>query len=357
MFTRLILRKPFQVGRAAMSQVLRLGDYRSDGWIPHNCAELHDSRQRPKLQSSNSQARPDVRTIGRNADFRHRCVGRRAVAQLVPADVPLGVGCLALEVDDDVSRGCPPGATIPPTVRPMLATLAEPPLTGKGAGLRAEVRRHPRAGRTSRRARRGPTSGSGRGSATTRPRSSPPSSGRSSRSRAGSRRRCSSTARSSRSTRRGRPAGFQRLQGRIHVKGVARRRARSTAPSRPRSSPSTSCATAHEDLRGLPLTARRARLERHLAGCRPDTLRLSEQVAGDGRRSTSARAREGWEGLIARRRASPYQSGRRSPAWRKLQAAQRAGVRRRRLDRAAPDAAALRRAAARRLRRRQPDGR
>ena len=33
---------------------------------------------------------------------------------------------------------------------------------------------------------------------------------------------------------------------------------------------------------------------------------------------TSARPREGWEGLIVKEALAPYQSGRRSPAWRKL---------------------------------------
>ena len=76
------------------------------------------------------------------------------------------------------------------------------------------------------------------------------------------------------------------------------------------------------------------------------------QRAGGGRRDAlHARAqKEGWEGLIAKDAASTYQPGRRSPAWRKIKLAAGTGIRRRRLDRAAADAAVLRRAAARRLR-------
>ena len=199
----------------------------------------------------------------------------------------------------------------------MLATLAEPPLTGKGLvfepkydGIRALVHVAPGAAR--------PTSGSGRASATRRPRSSPPWSGRSSRSRAGCVRRCSSTARSSRSTREGRPAGFQRLQGRIHLKGAhdidaldraqpaafiafdllrdgAGRCARAAADGAARAARGTSRAAASQ--------TRSASANRSPATAAPSTTRARQ---------------EGWEGLIVKEASSPYQSGRRSPAWRKL---------------------------------------
>ena len=51
-----------------------------------------------------------------------------------------------------------------------------------------------------------------------------------------------------------------------------------------------------EDIRGLPLTERRARLESRLG--RPgDTLRISEQVGDDGRALHERALGEGWEGL------------------------------------------------------------
>ena len=73
-----------------------------------------------------------------------------------------------------------------------------------------------------------------------------------------------------------------------------------------------------EDLRGLPLTERRARLERLLAKSKSPAIRISEQVAGDGHALHDRAKKEGWEGLIVKDAKSPYQSGRRSPSWRKL---------------------------------------
>ena len=116
---------------------------------------------------------------------------------------------------------------------------------------------------------------------------------------------------------RGRPSGFQRLQGRIHLadsRDVARIE---------KSQPVALIAfdllrEGDEDLRGLPLTDRRARLEARLGPVVSDVLRLSEQQTGDGTPLLDRARAEGWEGLIAKDARSPYHSGRRSPAWRKL---------------------------------------
>lgn len=115
----------------------------------------------------------------------------------------------------------------------------------------------------------------------------------------------------------GRPTGFQRLQGRIHVKGTRDvERLEATQPAAFIMFDILRDGT--EDLRGLPLTERRARLESRVRRALSHTLRLSEQVAGDAR-ALHARAREeGWEGIIAKEARAPYHSGRRSPAWRKL---------------------------------------
>ena len=115
----------------------------------------------------------------------------------------------------------------------------------------------------------------------------------------------------------GAPAGFQRLQGRIHLtsaKDVAR-----IDESQPVALIAFDLLRdGKHDVRGEPLTVRRARLEGLLGKRTPERLRISDQVAKDGRALHDRAQREGWEGLIVKEAAAPYQSGRRSPAWRKL---------------------------------------
>ena len=159
----------------------------------------------------------------------------------------------------------------------------------------------------------------------------------------------------------GRPAGFQRLQGRMHLTGAGdAERAEQTQPAvfivfdilR----------DGKEDLTRLPLTERRRRLEKLFAqifrlkaeatGSQPkgataksnsggfrlprsrnasadhrslggggqaeEVIRLSEQVADDASAMHARAMKEKWEGLIVKDASSTYQPGRRSPAWRKL---------------------------------------
>jgi bifunctional non-homologous end joining protein LigD len=115
----------------------------------------------------------------------------------------------------------------------------------------------------------------------------------------------------------GNPAGFQRLQGRIHVKGSK------DVAELDRAQPTALIVfdllrDGADDIRGLPLTARRERLEGHIRKYLSDALRLSEQIAADGRALHARATSEGWEGLIVKDAGSLYQSGRRSPTWRKL---------------------------------------
>src|SRR5215467_12264749 len=93
---------------------------------------------------------------------------------------------------------------------------------------------------------------------------------------------------------RGRPAGFQRLQGRMHLRGEKDVRHAEAAQ------PAIFIAfdilqDGKDDLTRLPLTERRTRLERYAK-----TLRISEQVAGDARAMYARAKKEGWEGLISK---------------------------------------------------------
>jgi bifunctional non-homologous end joining protein LigD len=118
---------------------------------------------------------------------------------------------------------------------------------------------------------------------------------------------------------RGRPAGFQRLQGRMHLKD-ARDAERAEAAQ-----PAVLIAfdllrEGKQDLTRLPLTERRARLEKLFKRLKAEdqVLRLSEQVKDDATALHARAVKEKWEGLIAKDAASTYQPGRRSPAWRKI---------------------------------------
>jgi len=122
----------------------------------------------------------------------------------------------------------------------------------------------------------------------------------------------------------GRPAGFQQLQGRMHLLG-SKDIARAEEAQPAALVVFDILASGREDLTRLPLTERRTRLEHVFSRLKPghrrdaqSTIRLSEQVAGDAREMYARAQKEGWEGLIAKEAASTYQPGRRTPAWRKI---------------------------------------
>jgi bifunctional non-homologous end joining protein LigD len=110
----------------------------------------------------------------------------------------------------------------------------------------------------------------------------------------------------------GNPAGFQKLQGRIHVKDE-RGAAGATAFVL-----FDVLRIGKRDLREEPLSARRDALEALVKGKQSSLLRLSEQAAGDGRALYERALASGWEGLIAKNASSRYRSGKRSPDWYKL---------------------------------------
>src|SRR5262245_42703242 len=208
----------------------------------------------------------------------------------------------------------------PAAIRPMLATLAEPPLTGKGLvfepkydGIRAIVHVPPKGARDAVRI----WSRLGNDKTSQFP----------------------SIVRSLDPVRarlnapvlidgeivaldaQGRPAGFQRLQGRIHLSGAG------DVERIDHTQPVALIAfdvlrDGDDDLRGRPLDQRRTHLDRLLKDALSPGLRLSEQAFDDGRALHERAQHEGWEGLIVKEVKSPYQTGRRSPAWRKLKLVQ-----------------------------------
>ena len=94
---------------------------------------------------------------------------------------------------------------------------------------------------------------------------------------------------------KGEPAGFQQLQGRIHL-------ADRDAPSRPssRSRPTTALVVfdiltdGKTDYRDRPLTERRAALEKVFGRTGSPALRISDQVRGDGRALYQPRSSACW---------------------------------------------------------------
>jgi len=112
----------------------------------------------------------------------------------------------------------------------------------------------------------------------------------------------------------GEPAGFQRLQNRIHLTESSSR----SAAGRVAFIAFDVLRDRDEDLRPLPLTARRARLERIFRNPGSPILRISEVVPGDGRALYKRALEQGWEGLIAKGVDSMYHTGKRTHDWRKL---------------------------------------
>ena len=78
------------------------------------------------------------------------------------------------------------------------------------------------------------------------------------------------------------------------------------------------------DLRGLPLLERKERLGRLLPN--HPLLAVSEHRAEHGRRLFGQAQKQGLEGIMAKRAASPYLSGQRSGDWLKIKTAQRQEV-------------------------------
>lgn len=120
---------------------------------------------------------------------------------------------------------------------------------------------------------------------------------------------------------RDRPMSFPHIQPRIHVTG-AKAVADAVRAQPVRFFAFDLLRDGDEDLRRLPFTARRIRLQQAFRPPARSLLKLSALAVGDGRALHRRAEREGWEGLVAKDAASIYEAGRRSPAWRKLKIVQ-----------------------------------
>jgi bifunctional non-homologous end joining protein LigD len=118
-----------------------------------------------------------------------------------------------------------------------------------------------------------------------------------------------------------RPAGFQRLQHRIHVSVPGFNSRKALLP--PDQQPAAFIAfdllrDGDDDLRNLPLTERRKRLEslfaKHQAPA-SELVRLTAQSIGDGTALLQQATAENWEGLMVKLARSPYRTAKRSPEW------------------------------------------
>ena len=115
------------------------------------------------------------------------------------------------------------------------------------------------------------------------------------------------------------PLGFQHIQGRIHLTGTAE------IERAARQQPAALVVfdilrDGDDDLRSRPLVERRIVLQKRVKPTSSErrVVRLSEIAVDDGQPLLDRANQEGWEGLIVKEGHSVYQSGRRTPAWRKL---------------------------------------
>ena len=113
---------------------------------------------------------------------------------------------------------------------------------------------------------------------------------------------------------KGEPAGFQRLQNRIHLTESNS----AAAAGRVALIAFDILRDGDDDLRPSPLAERRARLERAFRNTGSPILRLSDVVSGDARELFQHALDHGWEGLIAKEAHSVYHTGKRTRDWRKI---------------------------------------
>ncbi|MFN8060025.1 MAG: DNA ligase D [Vicinamibacterales bacterium] len=120
----------------------------------------------------------------------------------------------------------------------------------------------------------------------------------------------------------GKPTTFGRIQPRLHVQNE--REILALVASQPVAFVAFDVLRdGAEDVRGLPLSDRRIRLERIFGNEATSLVRHGDFAAGDGRHLYEQAQRLDWEGLVAKSAESRYESGRRSPAWLKIKLTKR----------------------------------
>jgi bifunctional non-homologous end joining protein LigD len=115
----------------------------------------------------------------------------------------------------------------------------------------------------------------------------------------------------------GKPARFQELQSRMHVKNEQMiERHRTTAPA---SLILFDILMSGDDvLINEPWSRRRAELVKQLGKISSERVAITESAEGNGTKKLEEARKQGWEGLIAKRVDSTYQPGERSRDWLKL---------------------------------------
>ena len=115
----------------------------------------------------------------------------------------------------------------------------------------------------------------------------------------------------------GKPARFQELQGRMHVKEPQMIERLST--STPAAIVLFDILVDDDDaLITKPWRERRARLLRLVGKRTSPHLWVTESIEGDGKKMLERARRQGWEGMIAKRMDSTYEPGKRPRSWLKL---------------------------------------
>jgi bifunctional non-homologous end joining protein LigD len=115
----------------------------------------------------------------------------------------------------------------------------------------------------------------------------------------------------------GKPARFQELQSRMHLKETRIiERYRTSAPASLILFDILMSGDAV--LLNDPWSTRRAELVRQFGKMTSERIRITESIEGNGKKMLEQARHQGWEGIIAKRTSSTYQPGERSRSWLKL---------------------------------------